>query len=59
VTGTVRYTLRQGAMDISSIKANRPLYLTDRDAWEKALVQDAFVPPVRTDRAVREEAVAV
>ena len=59
VTGTVRYTLRQGAMDISSIKANRPLYLTDRDAWEKALVQDAFVPPVRTDRAVREVEVAV
>lgn len=59
VTGTVRYTLRQGAMDISSIKANRPLYLTDRDAWEKALVHDAFVPPVRNNRAVREEEATV
>ena len=59
VTGTVRYTLRQGAMDISSIKANRPLYLTDRDAWEKALVHNAFVPPVRNNRAVREAEVAV
>lgn len=58
VTGTIRYSLRQGAMDICSIKAHQPLYLTDRDAWEKALVQDAFAPPARTVCAASEEAVA-
>lgn len=41
VTGTIRYGLRQGAMDVCAIKAPRPLYLIDRDAWEKALVRDA------------------
>lgn len=44
VTGTVCYQLRPGAMDVFSIKAEQPLYLTDRDAWEKALVQDQFEP---------------
>jgi argininosuccinate synthase len=59
VTGTVRYTLRQGAMDIASIRARKPLYLTDRDAWEKALVLNAFAPPARPDRTIREAEVAV
>lgn len=58
VTGTVRYRLRQGAMDVCSIKAHRPLYLTDRDAWEKALIHDKFSPPARNARAIREEEVA-
>jgi argininosuccinate synthase len=35
VTGTVSYALRNGAMDVCSIKADKALYLTDRDAWEK------------------------
>jgi argininosuccinate synthase len=58
VTGTVRYSLRQGAMDICSIKAHRPLYLTDRDAWEKALVHDAFAPPTRNVHVTSEKGVA-
>ncbi len=45
VTGTVGYRLRDGAMDFCSLKASQPLYLTNRDAWEKELVQDEFVPP--------------
>jgi argininosuccinate synthase len=36
VTGTVQYRLRTGAADACSIVADVPLYLTDRDAWEKA-----------------------
>jgi argininosuccinate synthase len=35
VSGTVAYRLRTGAADVCSIVAQRPLYLTDRDAWEK------------------------
>ncbi|MDQ0012272.1 argininosuccinate synthase [Variovorax boronicumulans] len=58
VTGTVVYSLRQGAMDLCSIKAPEPLYLTDRDAWEKSLIQDAFAPPARNARAPSEEEVA-
>lgn len=58
VSGTVRYILRQGAMDVCSIKANRPLYLKDRDAWEKALVQDTFKPPNYDAAATKAEEVA-
>lgn len=49
VSGIVGYRLRQGAMDLCSIKAEKPLYLTDRDAWEKALVQvpGALINPAR------------
>lgn len=57
VTGTVRYSLRQGAADICSIVAQRPLYLTDRDAWEKSVVRDGFAPPARNARASGKEAV--
>ncbi len=35
VSGSVAYRLRTGAADVCSIVADRPLYLTDRDAWEK------------------------
>lgn len=45
VTGTVTYLLRPGAMDLCSIKAAHPLYLTDRDHWEKELANDGFLPP--------------
>ena len=58
VTGTVRYGLRQGAMDLCAIQANRPLYLTDRDAWEKARAHDAFAPPARSARSTRPKGVA-
>lgn len=51
VSGTVGYVLRQGAMDVCSIRAERPLYLTDRDAWEKSLLQSAFQPPTRQTSA--------
>jgi argininosuccinate synthase len=44
VTGKVTYQLRPGAMDICSIQAPCPLYLTDRDRWEKQLVDDSFQP---------------
>ena len=40
VSGTVRYKLRQGAADVCSIRANAPLYLTDRDAWEKLIARE-------------------
>ncbi|CAB3774335.1 argininosuccinate synthase-related protein [Paraburkholderia humisilvae] len=35
VTGTVTFNLRAGAADACSIVAADPIYLTDRDAWEK------------------------
>jgi argininosuccinate synthase len=35
VSGTVTFNLRAGAADVCSIVAVDPLYLTDRDAWEK------------------------
>lgn len=35
VSGTIKYSLRNGAADICSIKADEHLYLTDRDEWEK------------------------
>ncbi|MGJ7574003.1 argininosuccinate synthase-related protein [Variovorax sp. RB2P76] len=57
VTGTVGYSLRQGAMDLCSVKVHDPLYLTDRDAWEKTLAHDAFAPPARKPRATSEEEV--
>lgn len=57
VTGTAGYSLRQGAMDLCSIKAHEPLYLTDRDAWEKTLSNDTFAPPARKCRAISEEEV--
>lgn len=57
VTGTAGYSLRQGAMDLCSIKAHEPLYLADRDAWEKTLSNDTFAPPARKCRAISEEEV--
>lgn len=35
VNGRVEFTLRAGAADVCSIKADRPRYLTDRDDWER------------------------
>ena len=35
VSGTVSYYLRQGSADLCGIQAEHPLYLTDRDNWEK------------------------
>jgi argininosuccinate synthase len=59
VTGTVTYRLRPGAMDLCSIKASHPLYLTDRDSWEKSLVDDGFLPPAQwTTLQQREESFA-
>ncbi len=40
VNGTVRYKLRPGAADVCSIRATTPLYLTDRDAWEKSVARE-------------------
>lgn len=59
VTGTVTYQLRPGAMDLCSIKTSQPLYLTDRDRWEKSLVDDAFLPPAQwANLQQREESFA-
>ncbi|WOD10100.1 argininosuccinate synthase-related protein [Pseudomonas sp. NyZ704] len=35
VSGAVSFRLRAGAADLASIRAEHPLYLTDRDQWEK------------------------
>jgi argininosuccinate synthase len=40
VHGTVAYRLRPGAADVCSIVADKPLYLTDRDAWEKRVAAE-------------------
>jgi argininosuccinate synthase len=50
VNGSVSYRLRTGAADVCSIVADRPLYLTDRDAWEKE------VAAVRGRDVVRQSA---
>lgn len=55
VTGTVIYQLRPGAMDICSIKARHPLYLTDRDSWEKSRMNDGFLPPTLCQTVQRHE----
>lgn len=34
VSGSVSFTLRQGAADVCSIRAAKPRYLTERDLWE-------------------------
>ncbi|PLR35623.1 argininosuccinate synthase [Chimaeribacter coloradensis] len=39
VSGTVTFNLRRGAADLVSIKARDPLYLTDRDGWEKQIAR--------------------
>ncbi|WP_342616387.1 argininosuccinate synthase-related protein [Rhodoferax sp. GW822-FHT02A01] len=39
VSGTVGFQLRGGAADVCSIVADVPLYLTDRDAWEKSVAK--------------------
>jgi argininosuccinate synthase len=57
VTGTVTYQLRHGAMDICAIRASHPLYLTDRDGWEKSLVDDGFLPTTHTATRQRLEEV--
>jgi argininosuccinate synthase len=40
VNGTVIYRLRPGAADLCSIKTAKPLYLTDRDAWEQRVARE-------------------
>jgi argininosuccinate synthase len=39
VTGSVHFRLRPGAADLCGIRADRPLYLTDRDTWERDVAQ--------------------
>lgn len=39
VSGTVTFNLRSGVADVASIKARDPLYLTDRDGWEKQIAR--------------------
>jgi argininosuccinate synthase len=39
VSGSVSYRLKAGAAEAYSIKADHPLYLTDRDAWECSVAQ--------------------
>jgi len=39
ISGTVEYTLRQGAADVCAINAKNAIYLTDRDNWEKTVAQ--------------------
>jgi len=39
MTGTVTFALKPGAAELTSIKAEQPLYLTERDDWE---IQTAF-----------------
>jgi argininosuccinate synthase len=55
VTGRVTYLLRPGAMDICSIQATHPLYLTDRDNWEKLLADDRFLPQQLSKAASSQE----
>lgn len=39
VSGTVFFNLRSGVADLAAIKARDPLYLTDRDGWEKQIAR--------------------
>lgn len=39
VSGTVQFRLRPGAADLCAVRAQRPLYLTDRDGWEREIAQ--------------------
>lgn len=39
VNGTVSYIVNQHGIQVYSIKASAPLYLRDRDAWEKQIAQ--------------------
>jgi argininosuccinate synthase len=39
VSGSVSYRLKPGMAETCSIKADQPLYLTDRDAWESSVAQ--------------------
>jgi argininosuccinate synthase len=57
VTGTVTYRLRPGAMDICAIRASQPLYLCDRDGWEKSLIDDRFLPAPLNSTAQRHQEV--
>ncbi len=56
VSGTVAYRLRPGAADVCSIVATKPLYLTDRDAWEKQVAMIRGRGATRVD--AREEMAA-
>lgn len=39
VSGSVQFHLRAGAADLCAVRAQRPLYLTDRDGWERQIAQ--------------------
>jgi argininosuccinate synthase len=58
VTGTVSYRLRAGAVDVCSIKAKKPLYLTDRDAWEKRVACERGRTQLQDVALCREEVCA-
>lgn len=40
INGTVTFKMRPGAADVSSIRAQSALYLTDRDWWEKMIAKE-------------------
>lgn len=44
VTGIVSFSMSQGSLNLSAIKAERPLYLIDRDNWE---VEVAYLRSLR------------
>jgi argininosuccinate synthase len=59
VSGCVTYQLRAGAMDLRSIKAARPLYITDREAWERSQLDPVSLPRDHTPISLQiEEAFA-
>jgi argininosuccinate synthase len=39
ISGTIEYRLREGSADVCAIRADRPRYLIDRDAWEKSVAR--------------------
>ncbi|MGN8160716.1 argininosuccinate synthase-related protein [Salinisphaera sp. SWV1] len=58
VTGSVSYRLRPGIAEAYAIKADCPLYLTDRDAWEFTVAQQAGRQQIGTLIPVVERIVA-
>ncbi|EBB1562118.1 argininosuccinate synthase [Salmonella enterica] len=51
ITGDVEYILREGVADACSIRAQQPLYLTERDEWEKEI---AAIRGARTLKELEE-----
>jgi argininosuccinate synthase len=55
VSGCVTYQLRAGAMDLRSIKASEPLYITDREAWERSRLDLDGLPRLSPPQAIANE----